>query len=224
MLAPSRATTRISLPSSVLTRSSTFELSEDASHTRSSLTFFSTHSPHALKCTTHKIDYHAATHCSHCTRAISAATMALPPLQVPDAFDAFDQVFITSGRFCSNACAKAAALERGSVAHALFIKYMSENGVRISDIKTAPPRAALVRFGGSLTDEEFDALCESGNEHTITTQTAPFVNAFSMTVCARPSTIVRGLRCPSTKEPLHIKDDDPTLENMYERFIAGQES
>ena len=151
----------------------------------------------------------ASTHCHHCTLKLRGDEDSHT---VPTSFDAFSQEFVCRGRFCSVSCAKTAAQEQGGLCQALFSKWCAMTyGLDVSTVQAAPPRNALRRFGGTLSDEEFQEL------QVRQVRQVPFVHAYT-TVTTTTTT--------GTTPAVHRKrvDEAPTaganLERLYAKFLA----
>ena len=209
MNAPARATSKQALPEQCLTRKyNDFSL-------QGALTFPIAASSHASKGAV-ETSPGSSTHCHHCTRPIANVTETHA---VPISFDAFSQHFVCTGRYCGLSCAKAAACELGSISQALFAKWCATKyGLDMSEVTTAPPRDALRRFGGTLSDEDFDKASLGGTVYELCK--APFVYAYTTTTAAGPS--LNSLRRPSKPVDLSRGDKEgDNLEQLYAAFLAS---
>ena len=246
MEAPTRATTRAALPDACLTRRGgefDFQLADGS---QAVVINGTVHRPHDTT-TVEAIDANDATHCYHCTRRFAAepAGEEVPEEgareegdeeeeegevsvgkkarggcrhTVPIAFDAFSQEFLCKGRFCSPSCAKAFALQMGGVAHALFMKWAAKTYGNVH-IPAAPPRDALRRFGGPLSDEDFDVAIAEGKMCGV--NEVPFVQAFTTASTTPTADTLRDLKRPD--DPVELSQSSrSSLTTLYEEFLAGR--
>lgn len=205
MEAPARASSRVALPEACLTRRINFSL-DCAGHVEFPVVSTAHKVSDAKECA-----QDSSTHCHHCCRPIVGDEMHVLPV----AFDAFDQTYICRGRFCSPSCAKTASQLAGGVVHALFCKWATTKyGISAHQIASAPSRFALKRFGGFLSDTEFDSAIANGE--VITVQEAPFVHAYTTsTTSVEPQ--LRNLRRPN--QPIVLSRGE-SLSQIYADFLA----
>ncbi|AEP15107.1 hypothetical protein EOVG_00170 [Emiliania huxleyi virus 88] len=158
--------------------------------------------------------------CYHCCHQFKTA-----PIPIPKKYDSYSRQFIVHGNFCSLSCAKTYVLDReASSPHALtlFLKMASEvYGIK-ECIPTAPPKEALVLFGGNMSIETF-----RHNKVNVAVMQPPFINSYTVieerTLMEQTSSYhmpigsVKGLKRPRDKLQLIV---EPTPEKSpYQIYL-----
>ena len=80
-----------------------------------------------------------------------------PPCYLPTKYDEYRERYVVIGNFCSWSCVKSYNMDIGdnSTNNRNFILRRILKKLEIKDVKNAPPRTALLEFGGHLTIEKF---------------------------------------------------------------------
>tara|TARA_X000001036_G_C20688054_1_gene808407 strand:- start:947 stop:1861 length:915 start_codon:yes stop_codon:yes gene_type:complete len=80
-----------------------------------------------------------------------------PPCYLPTKYDEYRERYVVIGNFCSWSCVKSYNMDIGdnSANNRNFILRRILKKLDIKDVKNAPPRTALLEFGGHLSIEKF---------------------------------------------------------------------
>lgn len=80
-----------------------------------------------------------------------------PPCYLPTKYDEYRERYVVIGNFCSWSCVKSYNMDIGDngTNNRSFILRRILKRLEIKDVKNAPPRSALLEFGGHLTIEKF---------------------------------------------------------------------
>lgn len=116
-------------------------------------------------------------HCFHCHAAFDG-----PPAAVPTSYDHVRDAYVTYGTFCSWACALRFVLDNPNrlsctaQMSAVWIGDLARRLGRKGAIRPAPPTAALLKYGGNMSLEEFREYASSGGPeiHHLQTPYLPF--------------------------------------------------
>lgn len=143
-------------------------------------------------------------HCWHCCEGFST-----PPVPIPRSFDAKEGKYVVYGTFCSLSCAKGHLKESVSFEHGQQVNTLMKMARDVygrTEVKAAPPRCTLKKFGGPYSIQEFRS-----NAKEVAVHSAPFIcNYMVVEECAADTSnladtwknSIRGLRRPS--QPLKI--------------------
>lgn len=160
--------------------------------------------------------------CWHCCEAFGT-----PPVPIPKTFDVREQTFVVFGNFCSLQCAKGYIVETSgfdSGQQLVVFAKMARDIYNTYDVKAAPPRLSLKKFGGFLDIDTF----KSGS-NSVVCHKAPFVSSLMIfeeqpDEDATPSiwqNSLQGLRRPAN--PVRTDRGKTPGMSKYEEYIAARE-
>ena len=159
--------------------------------------------------------------CWHCTEPFEG-----PGVPLPRSFDMKERMFVVYGHFCSLACAKGFVLSESGFDQGqkvINLTRMANQVYGVDEVRAAPSRYALKKYGGNLTIEEFRA-----GVAPCRVVEAPFIcNYMVVEECAQTKSNVsdnwrqsiRGMRRPAQPVRVGPAEQPATGKSLYEEFM-----